>query len=209
MILEKTMLNRLWGYLLLFGIGFGIISGQVTAISNTLIDSAQDAVTLAITMLGIMSMWMGFIQIARRSGLMEQLTILLQPIISFLFPHIPKKHPCIDDITGNIVANVLGLGWAATPMGLKAMKGLANLQRERLASQNKSTDFDYATDEMCTFLIINISSLQIIPINVIAYRSQYGSKTPADIVLPGLLATLISTLTAVIFCRLMARFSDQ
>ena len=119
-------------------------------------------------------------------------------------------------IAANIIANMLGLGWAATPMGLKAMRELARLERERIARQRgiekeKSDQIQCskASDEMCTFLVLNISSLQIIPVSVIAYRAQYGAVNPAAIVLPGLLATLVSTLTAVVFCKLMCQKSSR
>lgn len=207
------MLNYLWGYLILLGIGFGIITGQVEALSNAALDSAGEAVTLSITMLGIMAMWMGFIEIAKRTGLLDSMTRGLRPILHFLFPRIPAEHPACEYIAANIIANVLGLGWAATPMGLKAMKELAKLERERLHtdinSKTGSKKLTKASDEMCTFLIINISSLQIIPVNVIAYRTQYGSVNPASIVLPGLIATAVSTFVAVIFCRIMCRKGEK
>lgn len=197
------MLNRLWGYMILLGIGFGIITGEVEALSNAAIDSTGEAVTMSITMLGIMAMWTGLIEIARQSGLLEQMTRGLRPILRFLFPRIPENHPANEYISANIIANMLGLGWAATPMGLKAMKELAALERGRQKASGKETR--KASDEMCTFLIINISSLQLIPVSVIAYRSQYGSVSPTSIVFPGLIATAVSTLAAVIFCRIMCR----
>lgn len=201
------MLNSLWGYMILLGIGFGIITGEVETLSNAAIDSTGEAVTLSITMLGIMAMWTGLIEIARQSGLLEQMTKGLRPILRFLFPRIPENHPANEYISANIIANILGLGWAATPMGLKAMKELAAIERERLKHTGK--EVRKASDEMCTFLIINISSLQLIPVSVIAYRSQYGSVSPTSIVFPGLIATAISTLAAIIFCRIMCRRGEK
>ena len=202
------MLNYLWGFMILIGLGYGIVTGQVEALSNAAIDSAGEAVTLALTMLGIMAMWTGLMEVARRAGIMDRMTKGLYPVLRFLFPRIPKGHKANEYIAANIIANVLGLGWAATPMGLKAMKELASLERERIAKQKKPGGMDpddvqvtKASDEMCTFLVINISSLQLIPVSVIAYRAQYGAVNPAAIVLPGLIATVASTLAAVIFCR--------
>ena len=202
------MLNYLWGFMILIGLGYGIVTGQVEALSNAAIDSAGEAVTLALTMLGIMAMWTGLMEVARRAGIMDRMTKGLYPMLRFLFPRIPKGHKANEYIAANIIANVLGLGWAATPMGLKAMKELASLERERIAKQKKPGGMDpddvqvtKASDEMCTFLVINISSLQLIPVSVIAYRAQYGAVNPAAIVLPGLIATVASTLAAVIFCR--------
>lgn len=203
------MLNHLWGYLILLGIGFGVTTGQVEALSNAAIDSAGEAVTLSITMLGIMSMWMGLIEIAKRAGLLDSMTRGLHPILHFLFPRIPEDHPANEYIAANIIANMLGLGWAATPMGLKAMKELAALERKRLHTDETGKQLTKASDEMCTFLIINISSLQLIPVSVIAYRTQYGAVNPASIVLPGLIATAASTLAAILFCRIMCRRGEQ
>lgn len=206
------MLNYLWGFMILIGLGYGIVTGQVEALSNAAIDSAGEAVTLALTMLGIMAMWTGLMEVAKRAGIMDRMTKGLYPVLRFLFPRIPKGHKANEYIAANIIANVLGLGWAATPMGLKAMKELASLERERIAKQKKPGGMDpddvqvtKASDEMCTFLVINISSLQLIPVSVIAYRAQYGAVNPAAILLPGLIATVASTLAAVIFCRWMGK----
>lgn len=199
------MLNKLWGFMILIGLSFGIIKGEVEALSNAAIDSAGEAVSLAITMLGIMALWTGLIEVARRSGLLDTLTHGLSPVLKFLFPRIPENHKVNEYIATNIIANVLGLGWAATPMGLKAMKEFAALERERNGNENVTK----ASDEMCTFLVINISSLQLIPVNVIAYRSQYGSVNPAAVVLPGLAATIVSTVVAIIFCRIMCRKGEK
>lgn len=206
------MLNYLWGFMILIGLGYGIVTGQVEALSNAAIDSAGEAVTLALTMLGIMAMWTGLMEVAKQAGIMGRMTQGLRPVLRFLFPRIPQGHKANEYIAANIVANVLGLGWAATPMGLKAMKELASLERERIAGQKKhgsmnpdDVQITKASDEMCTFLVINISSLQLIPVSVIAYRAQYGAVNPAAIVLPGLIATVASTLVAIIFCRRMGK----
>ena len=207
------MLNYLWGIMIIIGLAFGIVTGQVEALSNAAVDSAGEAVTLALTMLGIMAMWTGLMEVARQSGIMERLTKLLSPVLHFLFPRIPPSHPASDYIAANIIANILGLGWAATPMGLKAMKELAALERERIAAEKgespDTVQLTKASDEMCTFLVINISSLQLIPVSIIAYRSQYGAVNPAAIVVPGLIATLVSTVVAVIFCRVMCRRREK
>lgn len=195
------MLNYLWGIMLLVGIVVGVINGRVQEISNSAIDAAKEAVTLCITMLGVMSLWTGLMQIARASGILDWMTRRLQPILQFLFPKLPKDSPAREYIAGNMVANMLGLGWAATPMGLKAMKELKKLDME----VHGGKDTGVASQEMCTFLIINISSLQLIPINVIAYRSQYGSVNPTGIVGAGLLATCVSTIVAALYCKYKMR----
>ena len=137
-----------------------------------------------------------------------KLTYKLSPFISFMFPNLPKQHKARDFISMNIIANVLGLGWACTPAGLKAMEELAKLEAERgtVGYLNDGKEVGgkrerVASNEMCTFLILNISSLQLIPVNMIAYRSQYGSVNPAEIIAPAIVATLISTLVAVVYCK--------
>ena len=114
------MLNYLWGYMILIGIGFGILTGEVEALSNAAIDSTGEAVTMAITMLGIMSMWTGLIEIAKRSGLLDQITRKLDPVLHFLFPRIPKDHIAKEYISANIVANLLGLGWGSDSYGTES-----------------------------------------------------------------------------------------
>ena len=130
------MLNWLWGLMIIIGVSYGIVTGNAEAVSNASIDGAKDAVTMSITMLGIMAMWTGVMEIAKESGLMDRMTKGLYPVLHFLFPAIPKGHKVNEYIAANIIANILGLGWAATPMGLKAMKELADLQREKLRRQN-------------------------------------------------------------------------
>lgn len=193
------MLNTIWALMILIGVVVGILTGNMEAVGNGALESAGSAVTLCITMMGILSMWTGLMQVARASGLLEKMAGWLSPVIGFLFPKIKKDSKAAEYIATNMVANVLGLGWAATPAGIKAMEELAALEEER------GTPGYEASDEMCTLLVINMSSLQLIPINMIAYRSQYGSTSPAAIVAPVILATVISTIVAVVFCKLKAR----
>lgn len=206
------MLNYLWTVMLVVGIIIGALTGNMENISNAVVVSAQEAVDLCITMLGIMVMWTGVMNIARKAGLLEKMSRMLRPVIHFLFPDLPKNHPAQEYISTNCVANILGLGWAATPAGLKAMEELGKLEdlrreNERLGKKNqgKARKTGTAGNEMCTFLILNISSLQLIPVSIIAYRSQYGSADPTAIVGPAILATAVSTLTAVIYCKLKNR----
>lgn len=156
--------------------------------------------SLCITMAGVMALWMGLMEIAQESGMITKMTKGIRPFLKFMFPRLPEDHPAGEYIATNLIANVLGLGWACTPAGLKAMEQLAELE-----SRRRGTNVSVASNEMCTFLILNISSLQLIPVNMIAYRSQYGSASPAAVVGPAVLATLVSTFAAVIFCRGMDR----
>lgn len=193
------MLNYLWGFMIVIGIVVGVFTGNISEVGITTINSAKEAITLCITMLGIMAFWTGIMQIARKSGLMDGLTKLLRPVIRILFPDLPKEHIVNEYISANMIANILGLGWAATPMGLKAMDELRKLNDNRSA----------ASCDMCTFLIINISSLQLIPVNIIAYRSQYGSVNPAEILGAAIITTIISTIIGAVFSIVARKVSRR
>ena len=199
------MLNYIWAVMILIGIVVGTFTGKITEVSNASINSAKEAVTLCITMLGVMSFWMGLMEVAKKAGIIKALTNAMMPVIHFFFPRLPKNHVVNEYIASNMIANVLGLGWAATPMGLKAMEELGELQKQRCKKRGilEKDDSLTASNEMCTFLILNISSLQLIPVNIIAYRSQYGSFNPTQIIIPSIIATFISTFVAGIFCKVM------
>ncbi|MCI9488713.1 nucleoside recognition protein [Lachnospiraceae bacterium 48-42] len=199
------MLNYLWACMIMVGIVYAAFTGRMPEITNAALDSSKEAITLCITMMGVMSFWVGFMEIATKAGIVEGASRRIRPAIRFLFPDLPKGHPAEGPITMNIIANVLGLGWAATPAGLKAMEELGKLEEDRRAGRlpGPVRKRGIASNEMCSFLIINISSLQLIPVNVIAYRSQYGSVNPAAIVGPGIAATAVSTLVAVVFCKII------
>ncbi|MFR3386168.1 MAG: nucleoside recognition protein [Lachnospiraceae bacterium] len=190
--------------MIFIGILYAAFTGRMPDITDAALDSSKEAVTLCITMMGVMSFWTGLMEIATRSGMIENISKKLHPFIQFLFPELPSNHPAREHITTNILANIFGLGWAATPAGLKAMESLKSLEDDRRKGllpgpvRKRGT----ASNEMCTFLILNISSLQLIPINVIAYRSQYGSIDPAGIAGAGILATAISTLAGIFYCKI-------
>lgn len=188
-------MNYLWGGMLLAGILYGAVTGNLKVVTEAAIDSSKEAVSLAVAVAGITALWTGIMKIAEESGLVEQMTRRLRPVLGFLFPEVPPEHPAYGQISLNMIANVLGLGWAATPAGLKAMEGLSELNGHSKRASNA----------MCNFLIINISSLQLIPINIVAYRGQYGSADPTAIVGPALLATMVSTAVGVIVCKVMDR----
>ena len=206
------MLNYIWAGMILLGVIYGVCTGQMSALTVGALDSAREAVSLCITMAGVMALWMGLMEIAQESGMIAKMTKGIRPFLKFMFPRLPEDHPAGEYITTNLIANVLGLGWACTPAGLKAMEQLAELEKQRAGQGTEkgrqgSEDRRYgaeataASNEMCTFLILNISSLQLIPVNMIAYRSQYGSANPAVIIAPALVATLFSTIIAIIYCK--------
>ncbi|MBP3617603.1 MAG: nucleoside recognition protein [Lachnospiraceae bacterium] len=193
------MLNYLWGGMILIAVIYGTVTGNVKEVGNAALDSSKEAVELCITMLGVMALWTGIMQIAEASGLTKKFIKLVRPVLRFLFPDIPEESKANDYIASNLLANILGLGWAATPVGLKAMTELQKIHLEQGGEKG------VASRAMCAFLIINISSLQLIPVNIIAYRSQYGSVNPAEIVGPAIVATFISTLAAVVFIKVTGK----
>lgn len=200
------MLNYLWAGMLLIGIAYGAFHGRLPELTEAALSSVKEAVTLCITMTGVMSLWTGLMEIAQKSGVIRQASRLIEPFIRFMFPELPENHKAREHITTNMIANIFGLGWAATPAGLRAMEALKDLEEERRKKKKKSAVPEgTANREMCTFLILNISSLQLIPVNIIAYRSQYGSVNPASVIAPSIAATLFSTLAAVIFCKAAER----
>lgn len=196
------MLNYLWAGMILLGIVVAAFQGNLSAVCEGVIASSKEAVELLFAMAGVVSMWNGLLYIAQNSGLVEKLTVKMKPLLRLLFPHLPVNHAAANYISANFIANILGLGWACTPTGLQAMKSLQQLERER------GKDTGIASNEMCTFLLLNISSLQLIPINMIAYRSQYGSANPAAVVGPALFATAVTTGLAFLVCKAMCRISS-
>lgn len=199
------MLNYLWGFMLLIGVVYAAITGNLPDVTDAALDSAKEAVTLCITMTGVMAFWVGLMRIGENAGIIAAATRKLKPFLRFMFPKLPPEHPANEYIATNMIANIFGLGWAATPAGLKAMEELETLEEDRRNGRlpGPVRKQGIASNEMCTFLILNISSLQLIPVNIIAYRSQYGSVNPTAIVGPAIVATAVSTVTAIIFSKAM------
>ena len=187
------MLNILWVIMIAGGIFFAAFHGTMGQITESFISSSTEAVNLCIFMLGVIGVWNGMMEIAVKSGLMKKIAKTMYPFIHWLFPDIPPRHKANEYIAANMAANILGLGWAETPAGLKAMRELQKLEEGG----------GRASDMMCAFLVLNISSLQLVPINMIAYRSQYGSVNPAAVVLPAICATMISTIAGIVFIKIM------
>ena len=198
-------MNYLWGFMIVTGVVFAAFNGTLPEVTEAAVGSAKEAVALCITMMGVMSLWVGIMRIAENAGVIEGAAKKLTPLLKFLFPNIPKDHPANRFIAANMIANVFGLGWAATPAGLKEMEEIYKIEEERRNGRlpGPVRKPGIASNEMCTFLIINISSLQLISVNMIAYRSQYGSVNPAAVVGPGIVATFVSTAAAIVFCKVM------
>lgn len=185
------MLNIIWLALIVTSIVVAAVTGRMEAINQAAFEGAKTGVTVCFGLLSILAFWMGIMRVAEKSGLMEWLARALSPVITLLFPDIPKGHPAMGYILSNMSANLLGLGNAATPMGLKAMEELQKL----------NPDKQVASPAMCTLLAINTASITIIPTTMIAIRMQYGSVNPVEIVGTTLLSSFAATLVALLIDR--------
>ncbi len=191
------MLNIIWPIFIVVSIVYALFSGNIQNVSNGIFDSAASAVELTLTFFGTICLWNGIMQIAKQTTLMEKLTKVLRPFMRFLFPELKKQKQAQEEISINIVANLLGLGNAATPLGLKAMKTL----------QKENSKKDTLSNSMAMFIVLNTASLQIIPTNVIAIRSSLGSSSPSGIILQVWVATVVAALVGIIATKiLMKRF---
>lgn len=185
------MVNFIWLGLILIGIIVAGINGRIEVISEAAFEGAKTGVTVCFGLISILAFWLGMMKIAEQSGLLSKLQWLLSPVARFLFPHVPKDHPAMGYILSNMSANLLGLGNAATPMGLKAMEELQKL----------NPDPKTASPAMCTLLALNTSSITLIPTTVIAIRMNYNSANPVEIVGTTIMAGMFATMIAVLLDR--------
>jgi spore maturation protein A len=182
------MVNFIWLFFIVAGFVVAAAQGKIELVTQAVFDGAKSGVTVCFGLISIMVFWLGIMRIAEDAGLLRVLSSLLQPVVRFLFPSVPRNHPALAYIMSNMGANILGLGNAATPMGIKAMQELQTL------NPNK----DIASPAMCTLLALNTASITLIPTTLIAIRMNYNSVNPAEIVGTTLLATFISTLAAIL-----------
>jgi len=187
-------MNIIWGAMILIGVFVAVVTGKAGIINDVILMDAQEAIIFAISLTGIMSVWLGLMNIAKKSGLIKSFSMLMRPITKLLFPSIPSDHPAISSIIMNMVANMLGAGNSATALGLKAMEELQGL------NPNKKV----ASDAMCMFLVINMSSIQLIPLTVLKIRADAGSAFPEEIIITSIFATAVSTLVGIMVCKILA-----
>ena len=188
------MLNVIWGFFIIGGILTGAFLGRMNFVTQAVITGGRSAIELAFAMAGVVAVWSGILKIAEKGGMIDALAEKMTPLMDFLFPSIPRTHKARKYIATNFAANFLGLGWAATPAGLLAMKELQKLNRDE-----KGT----ASSAMCMFLTVNMTSLQLVTVNILAFRSEYGSHNPAEIVGIGIVATLITTLAGTLVAKVI------
>lgn len=192
------MLNILWPIFIILSFIYALISGKVNEVNNGIFTSLSDAVELTITFLGTICLWNGIMEIAKKTSLINKMTNILKPFINFLFPDLKENKTAKQEISMNMIANILGLGNAATPLGIKAMK---TMQKE-----NKKKDT--LTNSMMMFIVINTASLQLIPTNVIAIRTSLNSENPTSIISPVWIATIIAAIVGIAFTKLLIKKSN-
>jgi spore maturation protein A len=188
------MLNYIWLGMLMIGFIVSLLNGNVEAVTQAALDSSGKAIELIIGLAGITCLWTGIMEIAEKGGLIQIISKFLRPVLSFLFPNIKKDHPAMGAIVMNLAANFLGLGNAATPLGLKAMKELQKL----------NTDKDRATNAMCMFLVLNSQSVQLIPATLIAIRMRAGSGNPTEIIGVVWLVSSLSAITGITLAKILS-----
>lgn len=188
-------MNYIWYFLIVISIIFGAINGTLNEVANAIFSGTQLAVKIILTLLGIMTFWLGIMKIAEKSGIVEFLSKLLNPIAKLIFPEIPKDSPIIGDVAMNFSANALGLANAATPIGIKALEGMQELNKDK----------ESASDPMCTLLAMNTAGFQLIPATVIAILAASGSTNPTEIIVPTLLVTSTAFISAIIIAKIFKR----
>lgn len=191
------LLNILWPIIIIISIIFAIISGNMEKLNSSIFESCGTAIQLSISLLGTICLWNGIMQIVQDSSLIKKITKLLQPIFRFLFPDIKEGSKENKEISLNIIANILGLGNAATPLGLKAMKTM----------QEKNSNKDTLTNSMAMFIILNTASLQLIPTTVIAIRNSLGSQNPTSIIVPVWISTICAGIAGITLAKIFIRKS--
>lgn len=192
------MLNILWPIFIILSFMYALVSGKVNEVNNGIFTSLSDAVELTITFLGTICLWNGIMEIAKKTSLINKMTNMLKPLINFLFPDLKENKIAKQEISMNMIANILGLGNAATPLGIKAMKTMQKQNRKK----------DTLTNSMMMFIVINTASLQLIPTNVIAIRTSLNSENPTSIILPVWIATIIAAIVGIAFTKLLIKKSN-
>jgi len=190
------VINVVWFFLLIFGIGFGIITGKGEVVSKAILDSTESSVKLIIGFIGMMCLWGGVMKIGQESGMVEKFSKLLNPILKLLFKDGQKNKDAMGSMILNISSNMLGLSNAATPFGIKTMEELQKLNTKK----------DTATNDMALFLVLNATCIQLIPTSIISMRVACGSNNPAVIIIPAILATGIAAIMGIIYCKILEKF---
>lgn len=191
------MLNYIWSFMILFSIVAGVANGRLADVTLAAFDGANNAIKVVLSFAGVTAMWSGFMKIAERCNLVKSMTGLMAPLCRLMFPELRREPVATELVSANMVANMLGLSNAATPLGIKAMKELDRINgNERRAS-----------DAMCMLAIINSASIQIIPSTIIGIRSSMGSSAPAEIVVPVWIVSVVSAFCAILSAKICSSVS--
>lgn len=193
------MLNRIWPIFIIISFSYAIFFGNLEALNTSIFESTNNAISLSISLLGTMCLWNGIMQIANKTVIVDKLSNILRPVIKILFPEIKQNKQIQKEISMNMIANILGLGNAATPLGLKAMKSM----------QKENTKKDTLSDTMMTFIVLNTASIQIIPTTVIAIRNSLGSNKPTQIVFPVWIATICAAIAGMLATKVLIKLKGQ
>ena len=189
------MVNKIWGFLIIIGIIFCIFTNRTDLLNEQILNSTKSALDMTLKIFPVMALWLGIMKIAEKSGLLKKLSMKLSSVLKLIFPEIPKGHESLSYISSNIIANMFGLGNAATPFGLKAMQSLQELNDKK----------DTASRSMITFLVLNTSGVTIIPTTIISLRIAYGSNNPTSIVIYCIVISIVSTFLGLLIDRFLAR----
>lgn len=198
-ILVINLLNLVWPFLIIISFSFAILSGNLENLNKAIFDGTNDAITLSLSLLGTICLWNGIMQIANKTSLIQKLSKLLSPFLNYLFPKLKDNSKIKKEISINIIANILGLGNAATPLGLKAMD---SMQKENIKK-------DTLSDSMMMFIVLNTASIQLIPTTVIAIRTSLNSQNPASIVFPTWIATVIAACSAIFVTKILIKLTNK
>lgn len=193
------MLNIVWPIFIIISFSFAIFTGNLENLNNSIFQGTNDAVNLSIGLLGTLCLWSGIMQIASQTSMVENLVKILNPLLNLLFPKLKNNLKIKKEISMNIIANFLGLGNAATPLGLKAMNSM----------QKENTKKNTLSDSMMTFIVINTASIQLIPTTVIAIRNSLNSQNPTAIVFPTWIATIIAGISGIIVVKLLIKITKS
>lgn len=193
------MLNIVWPIFIIISFSYAIFFGNLNSLNAEIFSSLENAIKLSINLLGTICLWNGIMQIASKTSVIDKLTSFLKPIIRYLFPDLKKRPKIQKEISMNMIANILGLGNAATPLGLKAMKSM----------QEENEDKDVLSDSMAMFIVINTASIQIIPTTVIAIRNSLGSENPTSIVFPVWIATICAAISGVVAVKILIKVTKK
>ena len=186
------MINIIWTLFIILGIIYALFTGNISSVNETIVVSAKDSLDIFLGILPTIVLWVGIMKIVSNSGLLNKISNILYPLLSKLFPEIPKNHDSLGYISSNITANILGLGNAATPFGLKAMESLQELNKDKTT----------ASRSMITFILLNTSGLTLLPTTVISLRNMYNSVNPTLIIIPTIIITFTSTIIAIILDKI-------